>query len=44
MTEPTAIPALKDPSLLKDACLVDGAWVQAASGETIAVTGGMTLT
>uniref|UniRef100_UPI0035AD9B5F NAD-dependent succinate-semialdehyde dehydrogenase n=1 Tax=Paenirhodobacter enshiensis TaxID=1105367 RepID=UPI0035AD9B5F len=38
MTEPTAIPALKDPSLLKDACLVDGAWVQAASGQTIAVT------
>ncbi|MCX8999904.1 NAD-dependent succinate-semialdehyde dehydrogenase [Rhizobiaceae bacterium BDR2-2] len=29
---------LKDPSLLKGACLVDGAWVQAASGETIDVT------
>ncbi|WP_206614741.1 NAD-dependent succinate-semialdehyde dehydrogenase [Paenirhodobacter populi] len=29
---------LKDPTLLKEACLIDGAWVQAASGETIAVT------
>ena len=29
---------LKDPTLLKNACLVDGEWVQAASGETIEVS------
>ena len=32
------MPMLKDPSLLKDACLVDGQWVQAASGQMIDVT------
>nr|WP_319247663.1 NAD-dependent succinate-semialdehyde dehydrogenase [uncultured Celeribacter sp.] len=29
---------LKDPTLLKNACLVDGEWVQATSGETIEVS------
>jgi succinate-semialdehyde dehydrogenase/glutarate-semialdehyde dehydrogenase len=29
---------LKDPSLLKTACLINGVWQQADSGETIAVT------
>lgn len=29
--------ALKDPSLLRDACLVDGAWIKADTGKTIAV-------
>ena len=29
---------LNDPSLLTDACLMDGAWVQARSGATITVT------
>ncbi|MGX0879767.1 succinate-semialdehyde dehydrogenase/glutarate-semialdehyde dehydrogenase [Roseovarius sp. MBR-154] len=28
---------LNDPTLLREACLIDGAWCQAASGETIAV-------
>ncbi|HEY0275569.1 MAG TPA: NAD-dependent succinate-semialdehyde dehydrogenase [Paenirhodobacter sp.] len=34
----SALSKLIDATLLKDACLVDGAWVQAASGEKIAVT------
>lgn len=29
---------LTDPTLLKDACLVNGEWIQAANGETIEVT------
>ena len=29
---------LKDPTLLRQACYIDGAWVAADSGETIAVT------
>ncbi|WP_441866453.1 NAD-dependent succinate-semialdehyde dehydrogenase [Phaeovulum sp. W22_SRMD_FR3] len=29
---------LSDMSLLKDTCLIDGAWVPAASGDTLAVT------
>lgn len=30
--------ALKDPTLLRQACYIDGCWVAADSGETIAVT------
>src|ERR1035437_1218953 len=30
--------ALKDPTLLRQACYIDGAWVGSDSGETIAVT------
>ena len=30
--------ALKDPSLLKSQCLVDGNWIDAADGKTINVT------
>ncbi|HEY8905659.1 MAG TPA: succinate-semialdehyde dehydrogenase (NADP(+)), partial [Rhodoferax sp.] len=30
--------ALKDPTLLRQACYIDGSWVAADSGETIAVT------
>ena len=30
--------ALKDPSLLKSQCLVDGNWIDAADGKTIDVT------
>lgn len=29
---------LNDPTLLKNACLIDGQWVQAASGDTLDVT------
>ncbi|WP_417239132.1 NAD-dependent succinate-semialdehyde dehydrogenase [Celeribacter halophilus] len=32
------MPELKDPSLLQNACLVNGQWVQAASGDTVEVT------
>ena len=28
---------LKDASLFREACYVDGAWIQAASGQTVAV-------
>ena len=34
----TASLRLSDPGLLKQQCLVDGAWRDAAGGETIAVT------
>ncbi|KHJ53223.1 succinate-semialdehyde dehydrogenase [Aureimonas altamirensis] len=37
-TTGTASLRLSDPSLLKQQCLVDGAWRDAAGGETIAVT------
>ena len=40
-------PELKDPSLLRNACLVDGAWVAADGGATLTVTNpatGATLT
>ncbi|MHA7685016.1 NAD-dependent succinate-semialdehyde dehydrogenase [Cupriavidus sp. PET2-C1] len=36
MSEPTKLP-LKDPSLLRQAMLIDGAWIQADSGETIEI-------
>ena len=29
---------LSDPSLFREACFVDGQWIQAASGKRIAVT------
>ncbi|WP_428929190.1 NAD-dependent succinate-semialdehyde dehydrogenase [Marinibacterium sp. SX1] len=32
------MPTFKDPSLMKDACLVNGQWVQAVSGQVIEVT------
>ncbi len=37
MLNPTAPLPLKDPSLFRQACLVDGKWVEAASGKTLAV-------
>ncbi|MCS6855622.1 MAG: aldehyde dehydrogenase family protein, partial [Elioraea sp.] len=37
MLNPTAPLPLKDPSLFRQACLVDGRWVEAASGKTLAV-------
>lgn len=36
MSEPIKLP-LKDPSLLRQAMLIDGAWIQADSGETIEI-------
>jgi succinate-semialdehyde dehydrogenase / glutarate-semialdehyde dehydrogenase len=33
----TSILSFKDPSLLRDACLVAGEWAAADSGDTIAV-------
>jgi len=35
---PIKIPALKDPTLLRDRAYVDGAWIASASGATFAVT------
>ena len=32
------MPTLKDPALLRQACYIDGAWVDADDGDTIAVT------
>jgi len=32
------VATLNDPTLLKNACLIDGQWVQAASGDTLDVT------
>ncbi|WP_114377285.1 NAD-dependent succinate-semialdehyde dehydrogenase [Elioraea thermophila] len=37
MLNPTAPLPLKDPSLFRQACLVDGKWVEAASGKTLPV-------
>lgn len=37
MLNPTAPLLLKDPSLFRQACLVDGKWVEAASGKTLPV-------
>ena len=37
MLNPTAPLPLKDPSLFRQACCIDGQWVQAASGKTLPV-------
>ncbi len=37
MLNPTAPRPLKDPSLFRQACCIDGQWVQAASGKTLPV-------
>jgi len=37
MLNPTAPLPLKDPSLFRQACCVDGKWIQATSGKTLAV-------
>jgi len=37
MLNPTAPLPLHDPSLFRQACCIDGKWVQAASGKTLAV-------
>ena len=37
MLNPTAPLPLNDPSLFRQACCIDGQWVQAASGKTLAV-------
>ncbi len=37
MLNPTAPLPLKDPSLFRQACCIDGKWVQAASGKTLPV-------
>ncbi|MFQ3623565.1 MAG: aldehyde dehydrogenase family protein, partial [Acetobacteraceae bacterium] len=37
MLNPTAPLPLKDPSLFREACLVDGRWIAAASGRTVPV-------
>jgi len=37
MLNPAAPLPLKDPSLFREACLVDGKWVQAGSGRTVPV-------
>ncbi len=37
MLNPTAPLPLKDPSLFREACLVDGQWITAASGRTMPV-------
>ena len=37
MLNPTAPFPLKDPSLFRQACCIDGKWIQATSGKTLAV-------